>query len=384
MIKNRIIFFLLLLFTSCSENEEFKYVAVVTKSLEYNNANNATFHGIVENESSSEITESGFILSVRSQDNTGVRLISSDPSQSVLTQSTNYLLPGKEYYLRAYVVTDGISIYGNELSFKTTGEVNKGQWREIVQENESGWCVFVRSVFSLGDNSYFILADKGMYTFNHVSQTFKLTLQNNIIRSASYGLVYKNEVYVFSTDRFYKFNPANNTLTGLSARPVSGYRAFHASFVINNEVYIGLGQSPTGYTKDFWKYNLDTDIWERIADFPGHFRSSPFSFALGNRGYTGGGYNLIEPQWPYPKFEDLWQFNPELDQWTQRESLPIDNEELFDLRGTENAGKGYCFYKKTMWEYEPTYNYWEPMAELSSNEQFCYPMIFSYNNKVYL
>lgn len=385
MSRGILIFLLLLISTSCHENEEFKYLSVVTRPVDYTSGTDATFTGIIENKSRHVITESGFILSIRSLDTTGLRLISSDPNQESLSQqTTSSLLPGKTYYIRAYVVIQGSTIYGNEVSFKTSGEVNIGHWTDLVQSNQEGFCQWVGTVFSIGDNSYFLLGEDGMYRYNHPSKVFTFIEVNNVVKYATHSFVYNGDAFLFHQDRFYKYNPTDNTLEGLSIWPAIGPRGFSSAFIIDAVVYIGLGQHTSGYVKDFWKYDLERNTWERIADFPGEFRSFGFSFALNNQGFIGGGYNLISPQWPYPKFEDLWQYNPQTNQWIKKESLPFNNDELFDLISTENTGKGYCFYKKKFYEYNSIYNFWEPMANLSTSKSICYPILFSHNNKVFL
>src|SRR5687767_11193761 len=94
------------------------------------------------------------------------------------------------------------------------------------------------------------------------------------------------------------------------------------SFELNNEFYIGLGVD-RNYgsnpccgipSKKFWKYNPNTNLWTRLADFPGnyeYFYLNTTAFTIGNKGYVFYGD-------PSPKLnarQELWEFNPANNTW---------------------------------------------------------------------
>ena len=86
------------------------------------------------------------------------------------------------------------------------------------------------------------------------------------------------------------------------------------SFVLNNEIYIGLGDLPG---KSFWKFNTQTENWIRIADFPGYSRYGALSFSLDNKGYVGLGYYEYScgygPYWN----NDIYFYDPMDNKWTK-------------------------------------------------------------------
>ncbi|WP_347174995.1 IPT/TIG domain-containing protein [Polaribacter uvawellassae] len=137
---------------------------------------------------------------------------------------------------------------------------------------------------------------------------------------------------------FYKYNPSSNLWKQISDFPYNNSfrRNFTSTFVINNIAYLGNGASHTGMT-DFWSYNANSDSWLRIADFP-DARSRSSSFALNNFGYitggskVGGGNNT-----------DCWQYDPNLDTWNKIENIGIigrGSHFSFVLNGKAYVGGG--------------------------------------------
>lgn len=103
-------------------------------------------------------------------------------------------------------------------------------------------------------------------------------------------------------------------------------RSSAASFVIDETLYFGLGyngsrSSGSQYFSDFSSYKGGTS-WDVEAPFPGDTRKGAFAFAVGGKGYIGGGYygDLTEIY-----YSDVWEFDPSADsamQWTQIADFP--------------------------------------------------------------
>lgn len=59
------------------------------------------------------------------------------------------------------------------------------------------------------------------------------------------------------------------------------------AFVLNNEPYIGLGNASTGNVLiDFWKYEIATDSWLRMSDFPGTAVWGTYEFVIDDVAYV--------------------------------------------------------------------------------------------------
>ena len=62
-----------------------------------------------------------------------------------------------------------------------------------------------------------------------------------------------------------------------------------------------------------------TLVWTEKANFGGEARHRAIGFSIGNRGYMGlGHYNAIVDV----LFEDIWEFDPGTNTWTQKADFP--------------------------------------------------------------
>ena len=111
----------------------------------------------------------------------------------------------------------------------------------------------------------------------------------------------------FATNTLWEYSPNEDKWSTKMPIPNNAYN-LNASFVINNEAYVGLGRNfewSDGYVSNkFWKYNSTNDIWIRLQNSPINM-SVYASFSVKNKGY-------ILPM--YTKFDNtiynLWEFDP--------------------------------------------------------------------------
>jgi len=99
--------------------------------------------------------------------------------------------------------------------------------------------------------------------------------------------------------------------------------------------------------------------------------------------FVGGGFNLIG-QWPYPKFNDLWCYFPEIDQWFQKETLSFPEIKTLDLVGANTTTHGYCFYESELIEYNPIFDLWEKMTDVNVPEINANPYVFVTRNNLFV
>jgi len=111
---------------------------------------------------------------------------------------------------------------------------------------------------------------------------------------------------------FYKFDEQTNSWEKI-ADYGGGKRYWSASFVINDIAYVGTGSKLTSGegTNDFYKYDPQTDHWTRIADFPGTPATRAVGFSANGKGYVC----LQTPD------NNFWEYDPTLDVWTQKTTL---------------------------------------------------------------
>ncbi|MDD3489166.1 MAG: hypothetical protein PHR62_04685 [Paludibacter sp.] len=376
-------FALLLTLISCEK--EYEHPLVYTGDVTNITDTSAFFTAKVSCLGDYKILESGFIWGAHSNDNNGIKVKNSESFNEIYSLNTNEkLLPGKTFYVRAYIQTQHSTSYGREVSFESPkGQINTGKWTQVYNDDpDIGSCKYIKTSFTINNTTYLALqgdlsTNGDLYSYNSETNTFNFEFSDPIISSASYSATYNGNAYIFCMNAFYLFNPQTKSFTKLSVLDESENKYWVSGFIIDDNLFIGLGNTSKAerYSKDFWKYNITADSWEQIASFPGDYRSQGFSFSINNLGYVGGGDNLTKA------FNDFWCYIPESDKWIQKESLPFQNKE-YDLFGTNTEKYGYCFYQNKLYEYNPVFDIWEKMADLDISYNLCYPHIFITGNKV--
>jgi hypothetical protein len=172
----------------------------------------------------------------------------------------------------------------------------------------------------------------------------------------------KGYVYLATgKNNFWEFDPVSKQWREVKDFP-GNIRYGSAMFCIGNHVYLGAGKfstyGGTTYYKDFYRYDIETNIWVRLKDIatPTLSVMRPSFFVINNQAYLAGGY-LSNSQ------HDFWKYNPEEDKWDQMADLPdaYDRDLHFSLNG-----KGYLTNTDTnVWEYDPLSDSWENFYRFS-------------------
>lgn len=274
--------------------------------------------------------------------------------------------------------------YGRELSFKSRGYDGgvKGNWSPVTES--AGWsrCAFISSSFSINGITYLLLEDGNMYAFDHDTKQFNLILKDNKFTYADFSAVYNGVAYLFFKNSFYSFTPGELSFKKLTKWPVED-KYWTVGFLIDDSIYIGLGGNESSKnSKEFWRYNISSDAWLKLSDFPGEFESNPFSFTNLGNGYIGGGApsnrNYI------PVKADLWKYDVVGDLWKQKETLVTENRSLYGFKAVSNENFGYFLVQNELYEFNPIFNIWERMADLEDYYKFCLGHLFSYGNKLFV
>ncbi|HEV7232526.1 MAG TPA: gliding motility-associated C-terminal domain-containing protein [Bacteroidia bacterium] len=134
-------------------------------------------------------------------------------------------------------------------------------------------------------------------------------------------------------------------------------RTSAVAFTINGKGYLGTGESYSSYVDDLWEYDPLLDTWSQKASFPPGPRAYATGFAIGNYGYLGTGEAAGVFQ------NDFWRYDPVANNWIQKANVGPDvREQAF---GFSIGGKGYigtgqntsgCL--KDVWEYDTLSDSW--------------------------
>lgn len=146
-----------------------------------------------------------------------------------------------------------------------------------------------------------------------------------------------------------------------------GYRA--TTFSIADIGYVITSATAEGGQVNFVAYDPSTDSWSAKANYPSDISSDSRSFSINNKGYVNFSMN-VGAEGDY--VNDLWEYDPETDTWTEKTSYPLEF-----VTGTVNfvindmAYFASGFINTLVYRYLPDDNIWEPIES---------PGVYFYNS----
>lgn len=188
-------------------------------------------------------------------------------------------------------------------------------------------------------------------------------------RSFSYGAVSDGKAYMgfglgpndVYLDDLWEYDPNTDTWTELPSCPCNG--RLHPTFTIQDgRIFMGQGNNQFGNLSDWWEYNIADGEWRELPDLPGLPRHHPFHFAVGGAVYTGLGHG----NGPGTNIYDDWyRWDLGTETWTQLNDFPDQGR----VAGTQfNAGdRGFVLSGDGDDHYTmPTGEFWEYDYQLDS------------------
>ena len=133
------------------------------------------------------------------------------------------------------------------------------------------------------------------------------------------------------------------------------------AFSINNKAYVGLGQGNTApYYNDLWEFDPETNVWTQKASFIGSPRRQAVAFSIDTLAYVGTGQSANGFE------KDFYSYNGQINTWVQ----------LNDFGGTARKGavgfrmgvQGYVgtgddgVYTDDFWQYQSSTDTWVEKA----------------------
>jgi len=97
------------------------------------------------------------------------------------------------------------------------------------------------------------------------------------------------------------------------------------------------------------------DPWAIKAPIGGGPRRNAFAFAIGNKGYVGGGFD----ENAYYK-NDIYEYDPVANTWTRKNVIPVNGEGMVAFA---TSTKGYILFQRELWQYDPDKNTWTRKAD---------------------
>lgn len=163
------------------------------------------------------------------------------------------------------------------------------------------------------------------------------------------------------------------------------------SFVIGNKIYVGLGYAGNEpqlglygkFYSDFWEYNPQTDEWTERAPFAygNSSRINASSFVVNGKAYVGFGRDEFQNN-----YNDLWEYNPQTDSWTQKSSCPTIGRQsaiATSLRNSGYIGSGTGTNINDWWKYTPATDSWTQLTNIPLSQRYGNTCSIL-NNKIYV
>jgi N-acetylneuraminic acid mutarotase len=151
------------------------------------------------------------------------------------------------------------------------------------------------------------------------------------------------------------------------------------SFSIGAYGYMTTGVDTTELVlNDLWQYDPTLDVWSQKANLPGAARRDAVGFAISGKGYVVTGIDNDESAMGN-LLNDLWQYNPELNTWVQKANFPGNSGMgiyfatafTIDSKGYLCCGKkGPNSYSNELWEYKPSIDQWTQRASFPGGVRY--------------
>jgi hypothetical protein len=135
------------------------------------------------------------------------------------------------------------------------------------------------------------------------------------------------------------------------------------SFSIGDKGYIGTGTNLTEGFDDLWEYDQNLNVWTQKVNFP-DVRRYGVALSIGDYAYVGTGLNSEGP------IDDFWQYDPMLNEWSKKAKFPGGKRYWaagFSIGDKGYVGTGYnngSKFKNDFWEYDPASDTWTQKTDV--------------------
>ena len=267
-----------------------------------------------------------------------------------------------------YQFEDNLEFVDTWLMYK---ELPEGYFSHFIDNNDIAY------IFAEDDvNARFIVKTVDS-DLNPVS-SFYVNYPRTTMRDEPYAILFNedsNRVFFYfgqeEEHNFYELLLASKTLVERANYPDTA-RSGPSTFTINGLIYMGLGNyygsnSYPDYEpfSHFWTYNDQTDLWTRVADFPGNpNRRGSSVFVIDNESYVGNGATSTGGF-------DFWKYSASNNQWVRIDNFPAIKNRTASF---EYNGYGYVVFggflssQDDVYKYEKNLDDWLELEDV--NEHF--------------
>lgn len=182
---------------------------------------------------------------------------------------------------------------------------------------------------------------------------------------------------------WWKYNIATNVWTKMADCPVSAWVT--TSFSADNKGYIGLGILNGNYSNDFYCYSPTTNTWKIVASFPGYYTSRGSTFSTKEAGYLVGG------DVKNGRSSEVWKYTPATNSWNRLPDFPgvatsFSNTFMIGNKGyyIGGIGLGLDYLRKDAWSFDFSSQTWKRIADIPYEAGSCLGFSFGLQGKGYI
>jgi N-acetylneuraminic acid mutarotase len=158
---------------------------------------------------------------------------------------------------------------------------------------------------------------------------------------------------------------------------ISG-RSGGASFSVGNKgYYVGGSDNPVFYN-DVYEYDPALDTWTQKTSCPGDHFLFPVCFVIRDKAYIG----ICQSEQKFSK--EFWEYDPVIDHWTRKADFP-DSPTIGGSSHFAIGDLGYvrCNYSNKLWMYNPATDAWAQKKDPPSDLYSPWPSNFVIAGKGY-
>jgi len=122
-------------------------------------------------------------------------------------------------------------------------------------------------------------------------------------------------------------------------------------FSIGNKGYIATGYTGSAYLDDLWEFDPLLNTWTQKANYPPGTETEASAFVINSKAYFGPGAL---------KAQQFWEYDPALNVWTKKANFPGkgQGDVAFAINGKGYKVTGCCPKVQDVWEYDPVLDNW--------------------------
>lgn len=145
-------------------------------------------------------------------------------------------------------------------------------------------------------------------------------------------------------------------------------RSSAASFVMGGEGFVVSGLDIIDFNRKMYSYDVDQDDWDNEASIgglngSGLNRGGAIAFSINDKAYVGLGQGNTAPY-----YNDLWEFDPVTNSWTQKSSFIGSPRRQavafsFDTLGYVGTGQSSNGFENDFYSYSGTTNIWTQLND---------------------